>query len=558
MFSSIDTIWVLICAVLVFMMQAGFAMLETGFTRTKNAGNIIMKNVMDFCIGVICFWFIGFGLMHGTAVKGFIGIPDLFAKGDYSSSIPSVVYVVWQLFFCATAATIVSGAMAERTSFKAYVIYSVVISALVYPITGCWIWNDGGWLAGLGFHDLAGGTAVHVVGGMSGLMGAAMLGPRLGKYRKGKSQAIPGHSLPLAAIGVFFLWIGWFGFNGGSLLGATGDGTLTGIGNIVLNTTLSSAACAVTTMIVTWVRYGKSDVSMTLNSIIAGLVAITAGADVVTGYAAVIIGVGASFVVIFGIEFIDHVLHVDDPVGAVSVHGLCGAFGSIMVGFFSTTDGVFYAGTFRQLGIQCLGVVVVAAWIIVVMGLVFLLMKKTIGIRVSFDSEVKGLDKTEHGLSSSYMDFINSSFQEFESYSTKADQGKKVMVVDQKTVLDPSAYKSDGKIRKVVVLMNASKFEMLKDALDQIEITGMTVTQVNGCGIQKGSTEYYRGAEHTSHLLPKVKVEIVICTVPLALLIDTIKRTLYTGNIGDGKIFVYEVDQVVKIRTDEEGKMALE
>ncbi|MCR5796614.1 MAG: ammonium transporter [Eubacterium sp.] len=556
MYSSIDTVWVLICAVLVFMMQAGFAMLETGFIRTKNTGNIIMKNVMDFCIGVICFWFIGFGIMHGTAVKGFIGIPDLFVRGDYGSNIPSLVYVVFQVFFCATAATIVSGAMAERTAFKAYVLYSVIISAFVYPLIGCWIWNDGGWLAKMGFHDLAGGTAVHVVGGISGLMGAALLGPRLGKYKKGKSQAIPGHSLPLAAIGVFFLWIGWFGFNGGSLLGATGDEVLKGLGNIVLNTTLSSASCAVTTMSITWIRYGKSDVSMTLNSVIAGLVAITAGADVVESHAAVIIGILASFVVVFGIEFIDHFLHIDDPVGAVSVHGLCGAFGTIMVGLFSKTDGVFYAGTFNFLGVQCLGVLVVIVAVGLIMGLVFLVMKKTIGIRVSFDEEVKGLDKTQHGLSNSYMDFINSSLQEFESYSGRTDA--KAMVVDRKTILDPSAYKADGKMRKVVVVMNASKFEMLKDALDEIEITGMTVTQVNGCGIQKGNTEYYRGAEHASHLLPKVKVEIVIYTVPLALLIDTIKRTLYTGNIGDGKIFVYEVDRVVKIRTDEEGKLALE
>lgn len=558
MFSSIDTIWVVICAALVFFMQAGFAMLETGFTRTKNAGNIIMKNIMDFCIGVICFWAVGFGLMHGHVVGGFIGIPDLFAKGDYSSSIPSVVFVAWQMFFCATSATIVSGAMAERTSFKAYVIYSILISAIIYPVTGCWIWNQGGWLAQMGFHDWAGGTVVHLVGGVSAFVGAAMLGPRIGKYSKGKSRAIPGHNLPLAAMGVFFLWLGWFGFNGGSTLGATGDTTLTTIGNVFMNTTLSAAACAVVAMIVTWVRYGKSDITMTLNAVIAGLVAITPGADVVSGYAAVIIGGIAAFTLIFGIELIDQKLHVDDPVGAATVHGISGALGTVLTGFFSKTDGVFYTGRFQFLGVQVLGVLVVGVWIAVIMGFIFLIIKKTVGLRVTPEDEMKGLDKSEHGLSSSYMDFIHTSFNEYEAYSGRTDHSRKVMVVEEDTVLDASAYQSDGKIRKVVVLMNSSKFEALKEALDEIDITGMTVTQVSGCGIQKGNTEYYRGSEHTSHLLPKVKVEIVICTVPLALLIDTIKRTLYTGNIGDGKIFVYEVDQVIKVRTDEEGKMALE
>lgn len=558
MFSSVDTIWVAICAALVFFMQAGFAMLETGFTRTKNAGNIIMKNMMDFCIGVLCFWFVGFGLMHGDAIGGFIGKIDLFARGDYSSTIPSMVFVVWQMFFCATAATIVSGAMAERTAFKAYVVYSVVISTLVYPITGCWIWNEGGWLSNMGFHDWAGGTAVHLVGGSAALVGAALLGPRLGKYKNGKSRAIPGHNLPLAAIGMFFLWLGWFGFNGGSTLSATGDVALQTIGNVILNTTLCTAGCAVTTMIVTWVRYGKSDVTMTINAVVAGLVAITAGADVVTGYGAVIIGIAAAFVLIFGIELIDVVLKIDDPVGAITVHGLCGALGTIMVGLFSTTDGAFYTGSFSFLGVQCLGVLVVCLWTVLIMTVVFGVMKLTIGIRVSAKTEIEGLDKSEHGLTSSYMDFMNTSFDEFQSIVSKKTSGKKTMVVSEDTVLDASAYKADGKIRKVVVLMNASKFEDLKDALDEIEITGMTVTQVSGCGIQKGNTEYYRGSENTSHLLPKIKVEIVISTVPLALLIDTIKRTIHTGNIGDGKIFVYEVDQVIKVRTNEEGKMALE
>ena len=555
MFSSIDSIWVMIRAALVFFMQAGFAMLETGFTRAKNAGNIIMKNFMDLCIGALCFWAVGFGLMHGKSINGLVGMPDLFATGNYSTTIPSVNYIVWQMFFCATAATIVSGAMAERTAFRAYVIYSAIISTVIYPVIGSWIWNTGGFLAQAGYHDYAGGTVVHLVGGITGLAGAKVLGPRIGKYHKGKSKAIPGHSLPLVAIGVFILWIGWYGFNGGSVLGATGDDTLITIGNVFLNTTLSAAASAVTAMFLTWKRYGKSDITMTLNGVVAGLVAITAGADVMSSYAAVIVGVLAAFTMVFGVEFIDHILKVDDPVGAVAVHGFCGALGSIAVGFFHKTDGVFSSGKFHLLGIQTLGVLLVATVVFFVMGLVFLAIKHTVGIRVSKEDEIKGLDKSEHGIAGSYMDFVSAPYDEMVS---DAEESNAVSVIDEDTVLDASAYVADGIIRKVVVVMNPSRFEALKEALDEIEITGMTVTQVSGCGIQKGNTEYYRGAENSSHLLAKVKVEIVISTVPLALVIDTIKRILHTGKIGDGKIFVYEVNRVIKIRTNEEGNMALE
>lgn len=553
MIMSADTIWIAICTVLVFFMQTGFAMLETGFTRKKNSCNVIMKNIMDFAVGSIFYWILGFGIMFG-ATTGVVGVIDLFSNGDYSAAsqtIPQPVFMAWQLVFCATSATIVSGAMAERTAFKSYLIYSAVMSAVVYPISGCWIWNVDGWLAQLGFHDFAGGTAVHLLGGSAAFAGAAVLGARIGKYdKKKKSRAILGQNIPLAALGAFILWVSWFGFNGGSVATSESGFDLAAIGSVFMNTILSSSACAVSAMIITWVRYGKSDITMTLNGIVAGLVAVTAGADQLPHYAALLVGVGAAFVMIYGIEFIDHICKVDDPVGAISVHGLCGAFGTIMTGVFSVEKGVIYTGRFNFLGVQLIGVLSVAVYGLAAMTLLFVILKHTVGIRVSEKAEIMGLDRSEHGWQSNVTDDLISDLSD--------GNAKSVTQIDLSKPIDRSAYKADGKIRKVVILMNSSKFESLKDALDEIDITGMTVTNVNGCGIQKGSTDYYRGSEAKSHLLPKIKVEIVISTVPLGLLVDTVKRVLYSGNIGDGKIFVYEVENVIKIRTDEEGKMALE
>jgi Amt family ammonium transporter len=553
MIMSADTIWIAICTVLVFFMQTGFAMLETGFTRKKNSCNVIMKNIMDFAVGSIFYWILGFGIMFG-ATTGVVGVIDLFSNGDCSAAsqtIPQPVFMAWQLVFCATSATIVSGAMAERTAFKSYLIYSAVMSAVVYPISGCWIWNANGWLAQLGFHDFAGGTAVHLLGGSAAFAGAAVLGARIGKYdKKKKSRAILGQNIPLAALGAFILWVSWFGFNGGSVVTSESGFDLVAIGSVFMNTILSSSACAVSAMIITWVRYGKSDITMTLNGIVAGLVAVTAGADQLPHYAALLVGVGAAFVMIYGIEFIDHICKVDDPVGAISVHGLCGAFGTIMTGVFSVEKGVIYTGRFNFLGVQLIGVLSVAVYGLAAMTLLFVILKHTVGIRVSEKAEIMGLDRSEHGWQSNVTDDLISDLSD--------GNAKSVTQIDLSKPIDRSAYKADGKIRKVVILMNSSKFESLKDALDEIDITGMTVTNVNGCGIQKGSTDYYRGSEAKSHLLSKIKVEIVISTVPLGLLVDTVKRVLYSGNIGDGKIFVYEVENVIKIRTDEEGKMALE
>ena len=553
MIMSADTIWIAICTVLVFFMQTGFAMLETGFTRKKNSCNVIMKNIMDFAVGSIFYWILGFGIMF-DATTGVVGVIDLFSNGDCSAAsqtIPQPVFMAWQLVFCATSATIVSGAMAERTAFKSYLIYSAVMSAVVYPISGCWIWNANGWLAQLGFHDFAGGTAVHLLGGSAAFAGAAVLGARIGKYdKKKKSRAILGQNIPLAALGAFILWVSWFGFNGGSVVTSESGFDLAAIGSVFMNTILSSSACAVSAMIITWVRYGKSDITMTLNGIVAGLVAVTAGADQLPHYAALLVGVGAAFVMIYGIEFIDHICKVDDPVGAISVHGLCGAFGTIMTGVFSVEKGVIYTGRFNFLGVQLIGVLSVAVYGLAAMTLLFVILKHTVGIKVSEKAEIMGLDRSEHGWQSNVTDDLISDLSD--------GNAKSVTQIDLSKPIDRSAYKADGKIRKVVILMNSSKFESLKDALDEIDITGMTVTNVNGCGIQKGSTDYYRGSEAKSHLLPKIKVEIVISTVPLGLLVDTVKRVLYSGNIGDGKIFVYEVENVIKIRTDEEGKMALE
>ena len=561
-FSAVNTIWVLLGAALVFFMQAGFAMVETGFTRAKNAGNIIMKNLMDFAIGTPLFWLTGFGIMFGGA-GAFIGGFDPLVRGDYSGILPAGVplpaYLIFQTVFCATAATIVSGAMAERTKFISYCIYSAVISAVVYPVSGHWIWG-GGWLARMGFHDFAGSTAVHMCGGAAALIGARVLGPRMGKYTEdGKPNAILGHSLTLGALGVFILWFCWFGFNGCSTVAMDSDAAVYSAGNIFVTTNLAAATATVATMIITWLRYRKPDISMTLNGSLAGLVAITAGCDMVSPAGAFFIGLIAAFVVVFGIEFIDKVCKIDDPVGAIGVHGMCGAAGTLLTGVFAVDGGLAYGGGFSFLGIQLLGVVSVILWVSVTMIITFRVLKHTIGLRASEEEETKGLDVTEHNLASSYADFMPMVFMG-KAKEGAADAGvsvEKAVPVEHYPSAKPVS--ANVKLSKVVMIFNQARFTALKDALTDLGVTGMTITQVMGCGTQKGHVNYYRGIKvEEAALLPKMKLEVVVSKVPVEDVIETARKALYTGNIGDGKIFVYDVENVVKVRTGEQGYDALQ
>ena len=561
-FSAVNAIWVLLGAALVFFMQAGFAMVETGFTRAKNAGNIIMKNLMDFAIGTPLFWLTGFGIMFGGA-GAFIGGFDPLVRGDYSGILPAGVplpaYLIFQTVFCATAATIVSGAMAERTKFISYCIYSAVISAVVYPVSGHWIWG-GGWLARMGFHDFAGSTAVHMCGGAAALIGARVLGPRIGKYTEdGKPNAILGHSLTLGALGVFILWFCWFGFNGCSTVAMDSDAAVYSAGNIFVTTNLAAATATVATMIITWLRYRKPDISMTLNGSLAGLVAITAGCDMVSPAGAFFIGLIAAFVVVFGIEFIDKVCKIDDPVGAIGVHGMCGAAGTLLTGVFAVDGGLAYGGGFSFLGIQLLGVVSVILWVSVTMIITFHVLKHTIGLRASEEEETKGLDVTEHNLASSYADFMPMVFMG-KAKEGAADTGvsvEKAVPVEHYPSAKPVS--ASVKLSKVVVIFNQARFTALKDALTELGVTGMTITQVMGCGTQKGHVNYYRGIKvEEAALLPKMKLEVVVSKVPVEDVLETARKALYTGNIGDGKIFVYEVENVVKVRTGEQGYDALQ
>ena len=567
-------IWFLIGAALVFWMQAGFAMVETGFTRAKNAGNIIMKNLMDFCIGTVVFIVIGFSLLLGEDLAGFIGKPgfDIFTayeSFDFSS-------FVFNLVFCATTATIVSGAMAERTKFLSYCVYSGVISALVYPIEAHWIWG-GGWLAQLGFHDFAGSCCIHMVGGISAIIGAKILGPRIGKFVKDekgkvvKVNAFPGHSIPLGALGVFILWFGWYGFNGAACT------TIEDLGSVFLTTTIAPAVATVTCMIFTWIKYKKPDVSMCLNASLAGLVAITASCDVTDAKGAFVIGIVAGLLVVFGVWLLDYKLHIDDPVGAVAVHMMNGIWGTIAVGLFATSkapgyaiamengaikaEGLFFGGGFTQLGLQLLGFVTVAAWAVVCMTIVFLAIKATIGLRASREEEIKGLDICEHGLTSAYAGFefgaagmpdIDITYDDVVSVGSESVENAVPAMVKTSEIPD------DKKITKVEILMKQERFEALKKAMNDIGVTGMTVTQVLGCGAQKGAPEYYRGVQMEMQLLPKVRVEMVISKVPVMDVINAARKVLYTGHIGDGKIFVYDVENVVKVRTGEVGYDALQ
>lgn len=571
-------IWFLIGAALVFWMQAGFAMVETGFTRAKNAGNIIMKNLMDFCIGTVVFILIGFSLLLGEDLMGLIGKPgfDIFTayeSFDWSN-------FVFNLVFCATTATIVSGAMAERTKFLSYCVYSAVISALIYPIEAHWIWG-GGWLSQIGFHDFAGSCAIHMVGGISALIGAKILGPRIGKFTKDKEghitkvNAFPGHNLPMGALGVFILWLGWYGFNGAA---AT---SVEQLGSIFVTTTIAPAVATVVCMVFTWIKYGKPDVSMCLNASLAGLVAITAPCDVTDAFGSIVIGAVAGLLVVFGVWLLDYKLRVDDPVGAVAVHMMNGIWGTVSVGFFATDTapgysianasgqklvGLFYGGGFELLGLQLIGFLSVAAWTAATITIVFLLIKATIGIRASQEEEIVGLDSMEHGLASAYsgfsiMDVSNTMSMEInentslgvEDYDAASETLKDAAV---KVAQVPMAAVTG--IYKVAIIAKLSRYDKLRKAMNDLGVTGMTVTQVMGCGIQKGAGDRYRGVEMDATLLPKVKVEVVVSKIPVDTVVEAAKKALYTGHIGDGKIFVYNVDKVVKIRTGEEDFAALQ
>ncbi len=581
--SEVYGVWFLIGAAFVFWMQAGFAMVETGFTRAKNAGNILMKNLMDFCIGTVMFILIGFGLFLGEDLVGIIGKPGFDIFTDYANF--DWANFVFNLVFCATTATIVSGSMAERTRFLSYCVYSAVISAVIYPVEAHWTWGSG-WLSKLGFHDFAGSNCIHMVGGICALIGAAMVGPRIGKFTKDKAgkitkvNAFPGHNLPIGCLGVFILWLGWYGFNGAA---AT---SIEEMGSIFVTTTIAPSVATVVAMIFTWVKYGKPDVSMCLNASLAGLVAITAPCDVCDAFGAIVIGAVSGLIVVFGVWFLDYKLHVDDPVGAVAVHFCNGIWGTISVGLFATKsapafargigdgvnfganqiagEGLFYGGGFKQLGLQLLGMFSTAAWTAVTITISFLIIKKIFGLRVSREEEMEGLDVKEHGLTSAYAgiamlpEYIDEG-EEVPAVTGDTPVAEAVEVKEMPKVAADVPAKADGqKITKVEIVCKESRLESLKNAMVGIGITGMTVSHVMGCGVQKGQPEYYRGALVETSLLPKIQVDIVVAKVPVSQVIATAKKVLYTGHIGDGKIFVYDVENVVKVRTGEEGYDALQ
>ena len=570
--------WFLIGAALVFWMQAGFAMVEAGFTRAKNTGNIIMKNLMDFCIGTVMFILIGFGFLLGEDLLGFIGKPGFEIFTNYESFDWSGF--IFNLVFCATTATIVSGAMAERTKFLSYCVYSAVISGIVYPIEAHWVWG-GGWLAQMGFHDFAGSNCIHMVGGIAALIGAKILGPRIGKFTKDKDgnvkvNAIPGHNLTIGALGVFILWLGWYGFNGAA---AT---SLPELGSIFVTTTIAPAVATVVCMIFTWIKYGKPDVSMCLNASLAGLVAVTAGCDVVDAFGAIVIGAVAGLLVVFGVWLLDYKLKIDDPVGAVAVHMMNGIWGTFAVGLFATEtapayargfgdgkifggnqiagEGLFYGGGIKLLGIQLLGIGATVVWTVVTMVAVFMLIKKVMGLRVTREEEVMGLDVMEHGLESAYAGFaqivpeVLTTSEKSKGDAPTVPEAVPVVAIPKEV----STTASDVKLTKIDIICKLERFEALKEALNEIGVTGITVTNVMGCGVQKGSSRFYRGVEVEAKLLPKVKLEVVVSKVPVEAVVEAARKSLYTGNIGDGKIFVYGVESVVRVRTGEENYDALQ
>ena len=564
---EVFAVWFLIGAALVFFMQAGFAMVETGFTRAKNAGNIIMKNLMDFCIGTVMFVFLGFSLMMAeNYIFGFIGVPNLQIFTNFGEFIKTnASSFVFNLVFCATAATIVSGAMAERTKFISYCIYSGVISLIVYPVEAGWVWNEAGWLVKLGFHDYAGSAAIHTVGGVAALIGATILGPRIGKYKKDaagkviKVNAIPGHAITIGALGCFILWFGWYGFNGAAAK------SIPELGSVFLTTTIAPSVATVTCMIYTWLKNGKPDVSMCLNASLAGLVGITAGCDALDAFGAIIVGIISGILVVAVVEFLDLKLHIDDPVGAVGVHMANGIWGTLSVGLLANPDapaglkGLLYTGNARLLGVQLLGILSIVLWTTATMLITFNVIKKTVGLRASAEEEIMGLDLTEHGLPNSYADFAAATHIEYnEDAPTKVLGDVPVSEAVEVQKMPTFTEERTNKFTKIEIICKERMLESLKNSLIDIGITGMTVSHVMGCGIQKGKPEYYRGVEVEPSLMPKIQVDIVVAKVPVRQVIETAKKVLYTGHIGDGKIFVYDVENVVKVRTGEEGYDALQ
>lgn len=583
-------IWFLIGAALVFFMQAGFAMVETGFTRAKSAGNIIMKNLMDFCIGTVVFMLLGFGLMMGQdAVAGFVGVPNLDILANWDAFINNdggmASSFVFNLVFCATAATIVSGAMAERTRFIAYCIYSAMISLVVYPIEAGWVWGNG-WLVNIGFIDFAGSAAIHSVGGTAALIGAIFLGPRIGKYERDqngkvtKVNAIQGHSLTLGALGCFILWFGWYGFNGAA---ATSTQSLA---VIFVNTTIAPAIATVTAMIFTWIKNKKPDVGMCLNASLAGLVGITAGCYIVNAIGAAVIGIVSGVLVVVVAEGLDKKLHIDDPVGAVAVHFANGIWGTLAVGLFAVADyqdggagkisdpsqlGLFFGGNGRLLGVQALGILCILVWTAAFMIVIFWAMKYVPvmikfrcnpvaavkvakekgwnGLRCSAEDEITGLDVSEHGLVSAYADFLPT-IPSYDGEGAKVDISG---VVPAEMELVPT----ESKYTKITIVTGQDKFLTLKDAMAQIGVTGMTVSNVMGCGVQGGKTGQYRGVKTTVHLMPKIQVDIVVSTVDPKLVVSVAQKALNDGNVGAGKIFVSGVENVMRVRTGETGVDAL-
>ena len=568
----VDTLWVFLAAVLVFFMNLGFASLEAGMARSKNTVNILSKNFIVFAVSSLGFMLLGWGLMFGGD-NPFLGTQHLFILGEsdlsfyddtLTSNVPFWGKFFFQLVFCGTAATIVSGAVAERIKYITFIVFSFVLTLVIYPIVGHWVWG-GGWLADLGFLDFAGDTVVHSLGGWAALAGALVLGPRIGKYdRDGKPRAIPGHNMSLAVIGLFVLWLGWFGFNPGSTMSFQNPADVM---HILMTTNTSAIAAVLTATAASWLLLGKPDLGMTINGCLAGLVAITGGCAYISIGNSLLIGAVAGVLVVFAVLFFDRA-KVDDPVGATSVHLCCGVFGTLCVGLFaqegvttlSTRNGLFYGGGAGLLGTQLLGIAAVGAFVFAASLVLWWVLKKTMGIRVTREEEIAGLDIGEHG-NHAYPDFVPA--VESIDYSAEGAEPEPVGAVPVAEAVAvkeaaPAGEKGTPKITKVEIICKESRLEALKAAMTSIGITGMTVSHVLGYGIQQGKPEYYRGAPVEANLLPKVQVDIVVSKVPVPTVVATAKKVLYTGHIGDGKIFVYDVENVVKVRTGEEGYDALQ
>ncbi|HPT85051.1 MAG TPA: ammonium transporter [Bacillota bacterium] len=574
-YSIVNTLWVLVAGFLVFFMNLGFAAVESGFARSKNAVNILSKNFIVFAVSSLGFMLLGWGLMQG-GTNPFVGTENLWILGKTAEELNNTPYYLsgngipfwanffWMLVFCGTAATIVSGAVAERIKYISFIVFSFILTLLIYPITGHWIWG-GGWLSTLKvpFHDFAGSTAVHSVGGWAALTGAALLGPRIGKYGSdGKPKAIPGHNMSLAVIGLFILWLGWFGFNPGSTMSLDNPAD---VAHIVLTTNTSAIAAILTSTATSWLFIGKPDLGMTINGCLAGLVAVTAGCAYVTVAGSLIIGAIAGVAVVFAVLFFDKI-KIDDPVGATSVHLVCGVLGTLLVGLFAKEgvtsyaqySGIFYGGGAGLLVSQLIGTVSVAAFVLVTSTLVWIIIDKTLGLRVSPEEEIDGLDIGEHG-NHAYPDFVIAPPVTSATAVAAPDEAAGDVPVAAEAPPEPKPSSKPGvKITKVEIICKDSKLEALKNALTEIGITGMTVTHVLGCGLQRGQPEYYRGVPVETNLLPKVQVEVVVSKIPVSKVIETAKKVLYTGHIGDGKIFVYDVENVIKVRTGEEGYDALQ